>query len=48
MDETAFIYNALFLVFAKIVFVATFITVLLIIGFRFPGFTTYIAKNRLI
>jgi peptidoglycan/LPS O-acetylase OafA/YrhL len=40
--------NVLFITFGKVVFVLSFMTVLLIIGFRFKGFGAYIAKNRLL
>ena len=42
------VWNALFITFGKFFFVLCFMTVLLMIGFRFKGFGDYIAGNRLL
>ena len=47
MDISLF-WNATFIAFGKIFFILGFMTMLLIIGFRFRGFGKYIAENRLL
>lgn len=48
VNAISLFWNATFIAWGKIFFILGFMTMLLIIGFRFRGFGKYIAENRLL